>query len=464
MLNPSVFKAYDIRGAFPDDIDEVGFEIIVKSVLTFFKNRIKKDNLTIAIGRDMRLSTPKFFKITKKAFIEMGVCGVDIGLTSTPTFYYGSLKYGYDGGMMITASHNPKNHNGCKMVIRDGNRLIKVGKGTGMEEIKNIALNKNLNIGKAKGKIIYNSLVLKDEVNSALKHLDFSKIKKFKIVTDTANGMAITYIDQFFKHLPVNLIRMNEKLDGTFPAHEANPLKFETLKSLQKKVIDEHADFGIAPDADGDRIFFIDEKGKIVPATMITCILADYVLESSPKETVVVDIRSIRNVISLVKAKGGKVALTKVGHAFITQKLTEVDGIFAGESSGHFFFRETGYAESSVLVLAYFMEVLIEKEKRLSEIVKNYYTSFESGEFNFILTGDSDGNSIQKKIAAQYNDGQPSWMDGISVKFSDWRFNIRSSNTEPLIRLNVESSTKILTQSKLKELTNKIISLGGKPT
>ena len=463
MINPKVFKAYDIRGIYPNEIDEKGYEAIFKAIIVFLKRTLKKEVLTLAIGRDMRLTTPKFFAIAKKACIELGITGVDIGLTSTPTFYYGTLKYGYDAGVMITASHNPKDYNGSKIVIRKNNILVKVGGGSGMEIIKDLALSGKFPSCKNKGKIISNNHVLDDEVNNALSILDLSKIKKFKVVTDTANGMAITYLNIFFEKVPTTVIRMNEKLDGTFPAHEANPLKFETLRSLQKRVLDKKADFGIAPDADGDRVFFIDEKGQVVPATMITCMLADEILKDYPDETIVVDIRNLRNVTSLVTKLGGKIALTRIGHAFITQKLTEVNGVFAGESSGHYFFRNTGFAESSITVVAYLIKILSRMNKPLSAIVRNYYTASESGEYNFKLAGKFTGKQIQEKIAKEYTDGESSWLDGISVEYPEWRFNMRGSNTEPLLRLNVESKSSQLTQTKLKELSDKIIALGGQP-
>jgi phosphomannomutase len=463
MINPTIFKAYDIRGIYPTDIDETGYETVIKAIITFLKNKLKKENLVLAIGRDVRLSTPKFFEVAKKACIESGITGVDIGLTSTPTFYFGTLKYGYDAGIMITASHNPKEYNGVKIAIRDQEKLIKVGAGSGMETIKELALKNKFSVAKKRGKIISNQHVLDDEIKNALKYLDSKKIKKFKIVTDTANGMAILYLNKFFEKIPCNVIRIFDQLDGTFPNHEGNPLKFETLKWLQEKVVQEKADFGIAPDADGDRIFFVDEKGQIVRATMITSIIAEEVLKTSPGETIVVDIRYVRNAAKVIENHGGKMALTKVGHAFITQKLTEVSGVFAGESSGHFFFRQTGFAESSVLVLAYLLKILSEKKQPLSEIVKKFYTSFESGEFNFTLTGNFSGQEMQKKIAADYPDAQISLLDGVTVEYPTWRFNIRSSNTEPLLRLNIESNSESLTQEKIKELSAKIITLGGIP-
>lgn len=462
MINPSIFKAYDIRGIYQKDFNDQDFFLIIKAIITFFIRRLNKRKLVLAIGRDVRLSTPNLFAMAKKAVTEMGVTGVDIGLTSTPTFYYGSLNYGYDGGFMITASHNPKEYNGVKFVIREGSKIIKIGKNTGIEEVKEITLNNKFTQSAGGGKIIKNNQVLDDEVNQALKHLENIKLKKFKIVTDTANGMAITYINKLFEKIPAQLIRLNDRLDGTFPAHEANPLKFETLVDLQKAVIKNKADFGIAPDGDGDRVFFIDENGQVIPATMTTCLIAEEILRNNHQETIVVDIRYIKNVINLVKKLGGKTALTKVGHAFISQKLTEVNGIFAGESSGHYFFRETGYAESSVLVIVYLLKVLSAANKPLSKVIAQYQTAYESTEFNFSLPKNLSGTDLQKKIAKDYSNGKQSWLDGLSVDYDHWRFNIRSSNTEPLIRLNVESDNNQLTQEKLKELKSKIIHLGAK--
>lgn len=461
-MNQKIFKAYDIRGIYSIDFDEKDFYYIVKAVITYIKKTLKKDNLTLAFGYDARLSTPPLVKQAKKAIIDEGIIGIDIGLTTTPSFYYGSLKYGYDGGMMITASHNPKEYNGIKMVIRDKNKLIKIGAGSGMEEIREIFNSKNFSSVKKQGKIIKNNKVIEDEVKEALLKIDKKSLKKFKVVTDTANGMAILYLNEFFKHIDVEVIRMFDNIDGTFPNHEGNPLKFENLKWIQKRVIEEKADFGIAPDADGDRVFFIDEKGQIVPATMITCLIAKKLLEKNPGETIVVDVRYIRNVINLVKKLGGKVELTKVGHAFISKKLDEVNGIFAGESSGHFFFKDTGFAESSISVIAYIFEILSKSNKTFSEIIKDLYTSYESGEYNFKLNEGTTSKIIMEKIASEFKDGQISWLDGLSVDYPQWRFNIRASNTEPLLRLNVESENPSLTREKTNLLKQKIISLGAK--
>jgi len=462
MLNPKIFKAYDIRGIYGVDFNADDFYLIIKGVITYIKKVLKKNQLKLVFGFDGRKSTPFLVEGAKKALIDQGVTGVEIGQTTTPTFYFGALKYGYDGGMMITASHNPKEYNGVKMVIRDGEKIIKIGSGSGMETIKEIVLNHRFAPDQFNGKIVQNQKVLEDEVNFAIKKINPKKIKRFKVVTDTANGMAILYLNKFFERIPTDVVRLFDEIDGNFPNHEGNPLKFETLKDLQQKVVEQRADLGIAPDADGDRIFFIDEKGQIVPATIITTLIAKRFLERNPQETILVDVRYIRNVINYVKKVGGRVDLTKVGHAFITKKLSEVNGIFAGESSGHFFFRDTGCAESSISIIVLMFEILSEANKPFSEVVKGIQSSYESGEINFSLPKNIDKNVIMNQIAKQYTDGKINWLDGISVDYSDWRFNIRASNTEPLIRLNVESDRLKLTREKTKKLTELILSFGAK--
>jgi len=275
--------------------------------------------------------------------------------------------------------------------------------------------------------------------------------------------MGALYIGEIFKRTGCELIKMNFNLDGTFPAHEANPIKFETLKPLREKVIFEKADFGMATDGDGDRIFFIDEKGQIVPATLISALIAREILKKSKNEKILVDIRYTRNTVKVVKDLGGTPIINVVGHALITEHLNKVDGAFSGESSGHFFFRETGGAESAVRVIYYVMDVISKYNQPLSEIIKELFSSYESSEFNFVLPEGTNSKDFLIKISQDYQDGQPNWMDGLSIDYPDWRFNIRASNTEALIRLNLEADSKELMKKKLEELKNKILLLGAKP-
>jgi len=460
-MNPSIFKAYDIRGLYPQDLNEKNISTIIKAICQFFSEKLNKTDLTIVLGRDMRLSSPLLNEAAKKTLLDLGVTVVDIGLSSTPTVYFAVHYFQYDAGIQISASHNPKDWNGIKFLYRQGNKLIKVSKNTGMEEIKNLSLKNQFSFPKKTGKLIEKN-ILKDEVDYAFQLIK-PQIKKFKVVADPANAMGALYIGEIFKRTGCELIKMNFNLDGTFPAHEANPIKFETLKPLREKVIFEKADFGMATDGDGDRIFFIDEKGQIVPATLISALIAREILKKSKNEKILVDIRYTRNTVKVVKDLGGTPIINVVGHALITEHLNKVDGAFSGESSGHFFFRETGGAESAVRVIYYVMDVISKYNQPLSEIIKELFSSYESSEFNFVLPEGTNSKDFLIKISQDYQDGQPNWMDGLSIDYPDWRFNIRASNTEALIRLNLEADSKELMKKKLEELKNKILLLGAKP-
>lgn len=461
-INPAIFKAYDIRGIYPQDINEENIEDIIKTIYTFFVQSLQKENLEIVLGRDMRFSSPALFAKTKKTLLKYPAKIVDIGLASTPTFYFVCLKYGYDAGIQISASHNPPEYNGIKFVKRVGERLVKIGAGTGMEEVKKIALSKNFIKRRGKGEVITKKDVLTEEIDFAFKLVNPKNIKKLKVVADPANAMGILFLEELFKRTPCKLIKMNFKLDGAFPAHQPDPLQFKTLRDLQKRVLKEKADLGIAPDGDGDRVFFIDEKGKIIPASLITSLISKEILSKKSGERILVDIRYTRNASKVCQDNGGAIIISRVGHALITEHLNREDGAFAGESSGHFFFRETGGTESSVRAILHTLEVMGREDKPISHILSQFVSSFESGEINFELKVGNSAEKVFTFMASEYKNGKISYLDGIAIDYPSWRFNIRASNTEPLIRLNVEGEIKNLTTQKVKELKEKIIRLGAK--
>jgi phosphomannomutase len=255
---------------------------------------------------------------------------------------------------------------------------------------------------------------------------------------------------------------MNFDLDGRFPNHQPDPLKFHLLKDLQSRVVKEKADLGMAPDGDGDRIFFITEKGEIIPATIITSFIAEEILTKKPNSKILVDIRYTRNVLNICQKYHGIPVISKVGHALITEHLNRVKAVFAGESSGHYYFRSTGGAESSIRAIFYLLKALTTTDLPISKLLKPFYTAVESGEFNFILDPSVTGEQVMKTIAKDYSNGKVSRLDGLAVDYKNWRFNIRSSNTEPLLRINIEGDTKKLVDTKLNELTKKILNLGAK--
>jgi phosphomannomutase len=334
-IDPKIFKAYDIRGIYPSELNEESIIPIIQAIYKFFLEKTKKERLSVVLSYDMRLSGPVLFETAKKTLVEMGADVIDTGMLSTPSFYYAASNYGYDCGIQVTASHNPKEYNGLKFVINNApHGLIKIGGSTGMPEIKRMAIEGISDIPKGEGTVTVKSGILEDEVETALKLFGNPQIKKLKIVADPANAMGAQYIEALFKEVPADLIKMNFELDGSFPAHQPDPLNFENLKDLQEKVLEEKADMGLAPDGDGDRLYFIDEKGQVIPATLITALVAREILKVNKGATILFDIRYIMGSQKIIEEMGGKYVITRVGHAFITEAMSINDAIFAGESSG----------------------------------------------------------------------------------------------------------------------------------
>lgn len=449
-IDPKIFKAYDIRGLYPEQINEENAIPITKAIYQFFADKLGKPNYTIAVGRDMRLSSPDISEAVIKTFTELGANVVNLGLVSTPTFYFAIFNENYDAGIQITASHNPKQYNGLKFVMRGPKGLIKIGKPTGMEDIKQMVADA-LNVPNAQtpGTVTNKENVADEEVDFVLNEVGNPQIKQFKIVADPANAMAILYLEALFKKVPADLIKMNFELDGTFPSHQADPLQAETLIDLQARVKKENADLGLAPDGDGDRLFFIDEHAEIVPPSIITALVAKEMLKKHPGERILFDIRYILTPQKIVEESGGISGITKVGHAFITEELNKNGGVFAGESSSHYFFKATGNSESQLLIIMTILKLLSESGKTLSQLAEEVRRSYESGEVNFEVT---NAKEIMEALKEQYKDGELSELDGIAISYPDWRFSVRTSNTEPLLRLNEEALTKEQMEEKKEEL------------
>lgn len=450
---PDIFKSYDIRGVYPTEINEENAEQIVRSIYKFFTDKLGRKTVTVALGYDMRVSSPSLFEVAKNTLLSMGAHVVDVGLVSTPTFYFAVRKYNYDTGLQITASHNPKEYTGMKFVINSDTGLIKIGKPTGMEEVKRLALEGFEFEPEGEGTFESKTGILEDEVENALSIFDYPEIDKFKIVADPGNAMGGTYIEALFRKVPADLVKMYFDLDGTFPNHQPDPLQAETLVDLQKRVVEEKADVGLAPDGDGDRLFFVDENGNIVPPTVITAIVSKSLLEKHPGGKILFDIRYILTPQKVVEELGGTYEVTRVGHAFITERMNADGGLFAGESSGHYFFQATGNAESQLAVLISVLKTMTEEKKTLSQLVEEYRKSNESGEINFKVTNSPE---IIEALKSAYADGVIDTLDGIAINYPDWRFSVRTSNTEPLLRLNVEGYDGEVVKQKTSELVAKI--------
>jgi len=449
-IDPAIFKAYDIRGIYPNQLNEETIYKISKGIFTFF---VKKLNLSrpprLVLSYDGRLSTPSLVKEVRRALLESGAEIIEIGLSSTPTFYFAVTHYNYDGGLQISASHNPKNYNGIKFALNTSSGITKIGKDTGISEVRAITIGDNFVSLKKEGTISQRTDVLENQIKNAFEMVENPKIGNLKIVADPANAVGALYLKSLFEKLPGELIEMNFKIDGNFPAHQPDPLQFDKLKDLQKRILEEKADLGVAPDGDGDRIFFINEKGEVIQASLITALVAKELLKAHPGEKIVVDVRNTLTVEAAVKKFGGTPVLTRVGHALITETMKNENAIFAGENSGHYFFRQTGFAEDPLPVILTILSVLTRESKPISEVLKPLAVGFESGEINFKT---NNGEKIKQETLKKYREGKVSLLDGVSIDYPNWRFNIRSSNTEPLLRLNIESVEKGVLEQKKKEL------------
>lgn len=456
VIDPSIFKSYDIRGIYPEQINEKNIRLIARAIYSFFKLKIEKEKFNIFLAYDMRLSGPQLFDAVKNELLQMGADIIDGGQLSTPSFYFAVFNYKYDCGIQVTASHNPKNWNGMKFVLYSPRGLIKIGKPTGMDDVQKALSEEASEMIKTRGNVTKRDGILEDEVNKALDLLDNPNIKRLKIVADPGNAMGAQYVEALFEKIPGELIKMNFELDGSFPIHEPNPLKFETLSDLQRKVVEEKADLGIATDGDGDRLFFIDEKGKVVPSTSITSIVARELLKKYPGELIYFDIRDILGPQKIVEEFDGRSEIVRVGHAYITEAMNKTGGIFAGESSGHMFFRANGNAEWNLPVILIILKVISEENRTLSDLVEELRRSYEMPEYNFEV---SNASEILNALKEKYKEGKFWDIDGVSISYIGWRFNVRTSNTEPLLRLNVEGYSKIEVEEKFSEIKDFIKSV-----
>ncbi|HLC20304.1 MAG TPA: phosphomannomutase/phosphoglucomutase, partial [Candidatus Nanoarchaeia archaeon] len=444
----TIFKAYDIRGVYPTELHEDSVYKIARSFVLFLQKSNPSSSVseTIVIGQDMRTSSPQLADAIIKGLLSRDAHTIDIGLVATPTFYFEVANSKHRGGVMITASHNPKEYNGLKMVKENAINLS-------IEEMQWVKEHMDDNIddkstaGKGKSEVKHTSL--SEQTKHDLTYLR-KPIKKFRVVADAANSMGALTIRELFKHLPCKLIELNFELDGTFPAHPADPLADENLTALKQKVIAEKADIGIATDGDGDRIFFVDEKGETIPQPIMRGLIAQSFLKQSPGEKVCYDIRPGKVTEEMIRAAGGIPIKTKVGHTNIKETMRKENAIFAGESSGHFFVR-TGHGsyEAPMIVFLKLLERMSEENRPLSDIIAPYKKYWNSGELNFHIRNKEE---IMKKIEKHFHNGKIDKMDGISIEYKEFWFNVRASNTEPLLRLNLEAMNKEIGEERVAEI------------
>jgi phosphomannomutase len=444
VLNPGVFKAYDIRGVYPDELDEDTAYRIGRAFVTFLECR------TVMIGQDMRKSSPSLFASLAKGITDQGADVVDIGFCDTPYFYFGTSKY--EAGIMVTASHNPAKYNGFKL-CRDG--TVPISGDTGIQDIRELAAKGKFKEVKAKGKIVKKD-IMQDFIAHNMKFLDRSlEGKRMKICVDTGNGMGGFTFPKVFAHVKnIDVVPLFFDVDMTFPNHEANPIKPENVKDLQKAVVKNKADFGIAIDGDCDRCFFVDEKGEIVSADLITALIGSVLLKKSPGSKVLYDLRSSWATKEAIEENGGIPVMCRVGHAFIKKQMRDEDAIFAGELSGHLYYKDSFVTESSIISTMLVINLIRKEGRTLSGMVNPLRRYFASGELNSEVE-DKEGKmkelvKLFRKEAKSFSD-----LDGIKLEFDDWWFNVRPSNTEPLLRLNLEAKTK----SRMEEMRDKVLAI-----
>ncbi len=442
-INPSIFKAYDIRGIYPRDLNEEAAYLVGRATVDITGAK------TVVIGRDVRASSNSLFLALAKGVMEQGADVVDIGTVTTPMLNFAVGEYKeHEAGIMVTASHNPKEYNGLKLCYEN---TLPIGENTGMAELKKTAMEGDFPVEPVKGKLVKKE-ILDAYVKKVLSLVDLGKIKPLKVVVDTANAVGAIPLPEIFKKIKCELIPLYFELDGSFPNHEANPLKEETLADLKKKVLEEKADFGVAIDGDADRIGFVDEKGQTVRADLILTLIAKKLLEEKPGELILYDVRSSRVVREEVERAGGRAEMCRVGHALIKKQMWDDGALFAGEFSSHFYYRDFYNVESGDLTMLKLLEIISLSGKKFSEIVAPLLKYSHSGEINFEV---SDKAGKMKELEEKYGATASgiSHLDGIRLDFPDWWFNVRPSNTEPLLRLNLEAKTKELMEEKKKELT-----------
>ncbi len=438
-FNNCIFKAYDIRGVCDSEINEkVAYKIGQAFV---YLTKSKK----VVVGRDKRKSSPSLFKYLIKGITSMGCDVIDIGLSTTPLFYFsvGTLKV--NGGVMITASHNPAEYNGFKLAKHLAIPFV----SKDIQKIKKIIENKKFKQKNKKGKI-YKKDVSKKYIK---KILSYSKLsKKLKVVVDSGNGMGSLITPKVFCKLPLSTTYLYKKIDQTYPNHIANPLDINTLKDLQKKVIKKKADIGIAFDGDADRVGFVDEKGEIVPIDLITALLIKNILKEKPNSKIFYTLTSSWVIKEVIKENNGIPIEHRVGHSFIKRKMHKINAPFGGETSGHYFFSDFFYSEAPIFACILIFN-LLEKNK-LSELIKPFKRYFKTQEINFNI---KNSNKIILKLKKKYYRGKITEIDGVKIEFKDWWFNLRLSHTESFLRLNLEGRTKDLMKKKLKEISKIIV-------
>jgi phosphomannomutase len=438
-INPVIFKEYDVRGTYPDQLnDDAAYAVARAFVAQLGVHQV-------AVGRDMRLSSPAIAAAAIRGIVDQGAQAVDLGLTSSDKLYFAVGKNGYQSGVMITASHNPGNYNGLKFCLQDA---VPVSSQTGLNDVRDMVLGERIPAGKPGGNVVTVD-ALPGYIERMHTFIQKGDLKPLRVVVDAGNGMAGMIIPAVFKGLPVEIIPLYFELDGHFPHHPASPIEPQNMVDLQRAVLAQKADLGAAFDGDADRMFLVDEKGELMDGSIVVLLVARSLLRKNPGATVLYNLICSRSVPELIAREGGRAVRTRVGHSFIKAQMRAENAIFGGEHSGHFYYRDFYFADSGMISLLVCLEILSQEIKPLSVVAATLDRRCRTGELN------SHVKDIPAKLAElqqRYADGRIDHLDGVTVQYDQWWFNVRASNTEPLLRLNVEADSCALMEQKRDEL------------
>ncbi len=430
-LDATIFKAYDVRGIHPDQLDGE----VARRVGRAFVDYIGGGR--IAVGRDARVSSPEIAQGFTRGALSQGATVVDIGSVGTDMLYYFVGRHGLDGGAVITASHNPKQWNGIKMV-RHG--ALALSGDAGIKEIREALLAGRFADDQAPPHEAQRQEIAQDYASHCLSFIDVAQVPRLKVVLDTGNGMGAVGAAALLPKLPLELVKMYFELDGSFPNHPPDPLEEANRRELAERVRAERADLGIAWDGDADRCFFIDDQGEFVPGDFVTALLGEAFCRKHAGARIIYDVRASRAVTERVAAAGGRALMHRVGHAFIKKRMRDEDAVFGGEVSGHYYFRDNWYADNGMIPALLMLELLGRARTRLSELLRPLRERyFISGEINSRV---ADVPAALARIEEAYRDARIARLDGLSIDYDDWHFNVRPSNTEPLLRLNLEAFSR----------------------
>jgi len=431
VIDASIFKAYDVRGVHPTQLDGEIARRIGRAFVDYLGGG------RIAVGRDARTSSPEIASGFIRGALSQGASVVDIGTVGTDMMYYFVGRHDLDGGAIITASHNPKQWNGIKMVRRGA---LALSGDAGIKEIKQAILDGRFQDDPEPQREAGRQTISDDYAAHCLAFVEAARIPRLKVVLDTGNGMGAVGAAAIFGRLPLELVKMYFELDGTFPNHPPDPLEEANRREIVERVKAERADLGIAWDGDADRCFFVDDTGEFVPGDFATALLGERFCRREPGARVVYDVRASRAVADRVSAAGGQALMHRVGHAFIKKRMRDENAAFGGEVSGHFYFRDNWYADNGMIPALLMLELIGRERRKLSELLRPLRERyFITGEINSTV---ADVGAALSRIEARFADARLTRLDGLSVDYPDWHFNVRPSNTEPLLRLNLEAFTR----------------------